>query len=296
MKWHTRGRFPDVGISVGHELKSGTLPLIPYLWKWKEIESSNLWILNGLRLKNHTSCSQQQSLLPSSAAIMSGSEIVILLIGPTGSGKTSFIRHATGLNVDSSSTTSCSVYRPTTPIGPQNFLIIDTPGLDDLAAENLGVLKEIAQTLSKLAPRTVGGAIFFHRILDGRFSGSARSHLDIFKQICGTDFGDQAVFVTTMWNLTDPKQVEKYNTIHEELKKSYFFLSPNSKPVFKFGNDAAKAKEVLKHFINPKLKRDKTLLLDREVKRFGASLSGVRKTSAGKEIMKSANRKACVIL
>lgn len=254
---------------------------------------------------------------------MSGGEVILLLIGPTGSGKTSFIKHATGLSVDTSctscvptpffffvcvskgamaadnifqATTRCRVYGPTTPVGPTRFWIIDTPGLDDLPAENLGVIKDIAQTLANLAPREVGGAIFFHRITEGRFSGSARVHLEIFKQICGAGFADHAVFITTMWNR--PGDKEKFNIIQRQLKDKYFYLNAQSRaPVFGFANDGSSGKKVLEYFAKINSRGKPTpLQFSQEVKRSGLSLSSVRRTSAGREIMKSSDKKSCVIL
>ncbi|KAK5651198.1 hypothetical protein OQA88_12746 [Cercophora sp. LCS_1] len=222
---------------------------------------------------------------------MAGGEIIILLIGPTGSGKTSFAKYAGCKVVDRSRTTECRDYH--TNVKGRDFWIIDTPGLDDLPAGNLAILKDLAQTLNKLGPLKVRGAIFFHRITDGRFGGSARTHLEIFKQICGQSFSHQAVFVTTMWNKTGPGR-SRYEAISQELETKYFRLTPEYTKVLQFENDESSAQKVLEFLAGAPAKGQ--LLLGDEVKRVGSSLSGVRKTSAGKAITKASGSGGCVIL
>ncbi|KAK0731875.1 hypothetical protein B0H67DRAFT_566079 [Lasiosphaeris hirsuta] len=228
---------------------------------------------------------------------MTGAEIVILLIGPHGSGKTSFIKCVTGSTTDVAPTTRCRDYRAN--VDGNAFRLIDTPGLDDLPAGNLSILKDIVQTLEVLGsskgPIDVNGAIFFHRITDGRFGGSARSNLDVFKQICGTKFAHQVVFVTSMWNKPSPLGQENYQRLSDELRQKYFSIGTGPGTAFPFGNKAEDAKKVLKYFGDRNKREMRELLLAQEVKRSGTSLSGVRRTSAGREIMQASNRGFCTL-
>jgi hypothetical protein len=172
--------------------------------------------------------------------------------------------------------------------------VIDTPGLDDFPSGNLALLKDIAQTLGDLGSAKVTGAIFFHRITDSRLGGSSRSHLDIFRNLCGDGFADQAAFVTTMWNLTNPTGRQKYHLLESELKVKHFRLGSADTAVFRFGNSKATAIGVLEYFVDRPARRQ--LLFAEEVKQFGSSLSGMRKTSAGKAVLKKSEGGKCVIL
>ncbi|KAK3359515.1 hypothetical protein B0T25DRAFT_533187 [Lasiosphaeria hispida] len=219
-------------------------------------------------------------------------EIVILLIGPHGSGKTSFVKCVTGSTMDVAPTTRCREYQAN--VGGNAFRIIDTPGLDDLPAGNLSILKDVTQTLEKLG-LSVSGAIFFHRITDGRFTGSARSSLDIFKQICGDGFAKQVAFVTSMWNKLSPAARDHHKGLNEELRQKYFHIGPGPATAFPFGNDEKGAKAVLKYF-GAKGVEGKQLLLAQEVKRSGTNLSSMRRTSAGRVIMQASKNTLCTIL
>lgn len=169
----------------------------------------------------------------------------------------------------------------------KKFTIIDTPGFEDLADESLASLEKIAGTLKGMLPRTVYGAIYFHRITDGRLMGTARAVLEIFKAICGPQFYPRVAFVTTMWDTISRARVERYMLINDELEKRHMTLSKDSPKVFRrLFDDRESSIAVLEHFARlagsnatapPLLLVNEALAL----KKFD-----VRKTSAGKEIMK----------
>jgi len=170
----------------------------------------------------------------------------------------------------------------------KKFTIIDTPGFEDLPDESLASLKKIAETLKVMHPRPVYGAIYFHRITDGRLMGTARTVLEIFKAICGPQFYPRVAFVTTMWDTISRPRVERYQLINDELEKRHMTLSQDSPKVFRrLFDDRESSIAVLEHFANlprdakkppPQLQLVKEVLLMKE--------ANVRRTAAGKEIMK----------
>jgi len=93
-----------------------------------------------------------------------------------------------------------------------------------------------------------------------------------------------------MWNRAGPKGRDTYEGLQRDLVDKYFRFGPT----FAFENKEESVNKVLEHFANISTKAH--LQLAEELKRMGSSLSGVRKTSAGKEVLKAADRGPCVIL
>lgn len=178
------------------------------------------------------------------------------------------------------------------------FRLIDTPGFDDTPAANLGALRKIAERLNDPKRKVVvRGTIYFHSITNTRLSGSARSNIEIFEGICGGPFFCCAVFVTTMWNMVrDDKWRKKYEKLEAELQNNQLrHLSNYHITWSRFNATPGMALETLKLFaMMPQ--RPVELLLGKEIKELGASPSSVRKTTAGRSIVREMNRGRCVIL
>ncbi|KAK1835659.1 hypothetical protein QBC39DRAFT_368161 [Podospora conica] len=134
----------------------------------------------------------------------------ILVMGMTGSGKTTFISRLTGPHTDvgvghslSSSTIDATAYPVLSPHPPHRPLfLIDTPGFDDTTRSDASVLATIASTLLALhrARRPVLGIIVLHRITDVRLAGSAVKTFRVLQRLCGPANYDRVVLATTMWS------------------------------------------------------------------------------------------------
>ncbi|KAK0638565.1 hypothetical protein B0T16DRAFT_421363 [Cercophora newfieldiana] len=227
-------------------------------------------------------------------------EIVILLLGPTQSGKTAFARCATRQKWEGGgSTTDCKEY--TARVDDKVFRIIDTPGFDDTPAANLGALGKIAKKLSELGQAEVSGVVYFHRITNTRLTGSARSSIEIFEQICGVSFlsKSRVIFATTMWNTISDEWRKKYELLENELKnKQLKHLASNTVKFPRFNAATESAHDILRYLAKLEAPTDKfRLQLTREIQQSGATPSGVRRTAAGRLIGKGMGRGGfCTIL
>lgn len=89
-------------------------------------------------------------------------------------------------------------------IGGRKVLLLDTPGFDDSARENLEVLNEIVSQFYVFALRRTEletrGVIFLHDISETRFGGSQRKTLSILKALVGDEHMGNVIVGTTMWS------------------------------------------------------------------------------------------------
>jgi hypothetical protein len=162
------------------------------------------------------------------------------------------------------------------------------------ASRNLRVLQEIINQL-KGHDAKVTGAIYFHKITDKRITGTSKFNFDIFKAICGDAFYPRMACVTTMWNQIRPGKVSQYTHLSNELREHALNFSGNNMTVFDLqGSDPDVYFEVLRYFARFARGSHRPLQLEKEAR--DPKRKGVKKTMAGREVMKRVNTGFCVIL
>ncbi|KAF8159707.1 hypothetical protein B0H34DRAFT_796924 [Crassisporium funariophilum] len=143
---------------------------------------------------------------------LTADDIVIVLIGPTGVGKSTFINTATKATNETmlkvhASLSQCSneithvAYTPTR--GGRKVVFVDTPAFPDPETTKLTERKVeeiITKWLKKaFASKTmkVAGILYLYRITDRRITTPPRPHMDMINNLCGGRA--RALLVTTMW-------------------------------------------------------------------------------------------------
>ncbi|KAJ9496628.1 hypothetical protein H2202_008001 [Exophiala xenobiotica] len=132
--------------------------------------------------------------------------VVIAVMGPTGSGKSSFIRNLTQdetieVGHDLSSTTTEVAAYDFVHEG-RTFSLVDTPGFDNSRGNDQEIVDGIVGWLEQSAASAakLDGILYFHRIIDPRVGNTARANLRMFRRLCGNDNLDKVLLVTTFWN------------------------------------------------------------------------------------------------
>ncbi|KAG6335700.1 hypothetical protein ID866_3380 [Astraeus odoratus] len=180
-------------------------------------------------------------------------DFIIVLMGPTGSGKSSFVSNATGNDEGvGHALTACTSELKATKCVIGNFtnvVLVDTP--------NFGTGKSASQTLEiiskKICRKEVlpASILYFHRITDNRMAGTPLRSLKIFRKLCGNNdlarIMSQINLVTTMWDEVD-EEVGKERL--EELERKYWstFIARGS-TTFRHQNTPESARKLLQAVI-----------------------------------------------
>ncbi|CAE6423728.1 unnamed protein product [Rhizoctonia solani] len=131
---------------------------------------------------------------------------IIVLFGPTGSGKTTFANVASGdsMRVGRGLKSCTQKVEPTTmfTVDGKPVVVIDCPGFDDTYLSETEILKSLAGFLTVAYSQNfkITGLLYMHKITDTRVGGASFRHMNMFKELCGTDSLNNVVYVMNMWS------------------------------------------------------------------------------------------------
>ncbi|KAJ3740298.1 P-loop containing nucleoside triphosphate hydrolase protein [Lentinula detonsa] len=217
-------------------------------------------------------------------------EVVIALMGNTGTGKSSFIKLLTGdANVrvgDSLDSETDEVVKIPfiDPVSGRKVVLVDTPGFDDSrdGRTDTEILRKISEFMISEYDqhRKLNGSIFFHRMSDPRFGGQSRRSLRIFRELCGAATFKNVVVLTTFW---DRVNEEEGLAREEELKSnSNFFkdLVDGGARFMRHDRENSGARQVLDHIFTLV---PTTVQIQKEIRVEGKSLEETAAGSAQRE-------------
>ncbi|KAJ7168445.1 P-loop containing nucleoside triphosphate hydrolase protein [Mycena filopes] len=211
-------------------------------------------------------------------------EVAIAVMGPTGSGKTSFINVVSGSNLrvgrGLQSCTDTVQVAPSFRLDDQLVTLIDTPGFDDTSRSDTDILTQIASFLATAyeSGKKLAGVIYMHRISDVRMGGISTRNFKMFRQLCGDSSLKNVVVVTTMWSQVGLEVGEARET---ELVSDERFFKPvldKGARMLRHENDIASAQAILHYLIG---NQPRALRIQRELVDQGKEIS---QTAAGEEL------------
>ncbi|KAH0434586.1 hypothetical protein CcaCcLH18_05197 [Colletotrichum camelliae] len=147
-------------------------------------------------------------------------DLLIAVMGMTGSGKTTFVNKITDLAMEiGHGLKSCTkeIHVATMPIDGRNVHLIDTPGFDDTELEDSDILMRIAGYLGPSV--RLSGIFYLHPINSRRMGGVATRNLELFRKLVGQDNMRNIKLITTMWDDIEHDQGEKHL---EELTRDFW--------------------------------------------------------------------------
>ncbi|TGJ86323.1 hypothetical protein E0Z10_g2434 [Xylaria hypoxylon] len=154
-----------------------------------------------------------------------GQDLLIAVMGMTGSGKTTFISKVTGrqdLNIGHS-LTSCTrdIEVIETKIDGRVVRFVDTPGFSDTNLSDGEVLQLIADYLAAAYRNDMklSGIIYLHPISDTRVTHHATKNLQMFQKLTGENNLKNVILATSMW---DKVSMEEGIAREQELKNKFW--------------------------------------------------------------------------
>lgn len=179
--------------------------------------------------------------------------VIIVVMGVTGVGKSTFIEHATGEKVvighgqESCTSEVCSFQIPGT-----NVWLVDTPGFDDTFKADATILDNIDKCLADLfnQKHKIAGVIYIHPITEVRMKGSAMKNLSMFRKVVGKDNMSSCCLVTTKWSLQDSAVSESRE---DEIRTNPKFWQPllaRGAKIARFGDSMESAINIIKPLVN----------------------------------------------
>ncbi|KAF9036327.1 P-loop containing nucleoside triphosphate hydrolase protein [Panaeolus papilionaceus] len=154
-----------------------------------------------------------------------GPLIVILIMGPTGAGKSSFIEALAGKNhslkkISSSRLEGCTqrvtayhVAGITAPApGSDNerpVYVVDTPGFADPRISEFDIVSSIRLWWEENNQRYFNQIVYFTPVTSVRLPGSQRAVLNTFKKLTGRGGAGMLTIVTSMWDTVWGDQASK---------------------------------------------------------------------------------------
>jgi len=151
---------------------------------------------------------------------------IVVVMGPTGAGKSTFIEYATrqdGRTIGhglQSYTSDIRSVRTNHPKDGRPVVFVDTPGFDDTYKSDLEILTMIAEWLVKTykSKSNLTTIIYVHCIADSRMKGSALKNLRMFGDVLGNKAMPNVIMVTTKWNNVGKEGVKR----EQELKTHFW--------------------------------------------------------------------------
>ncbi|GAP84700.1 putative GTP binding domain [Rosellinia necatrix] len=193
------------------------------------------------------------------------SDVIIPVMGVTGSGKSSFIstllqEESENLRIvghDLTSRTAEVGFFPLEYKDGRRIFLVDTPGLDDTYRTDAEVLRSITYVLGQTHCCGVGtaGVVYMHRISDNRFSGTAARNVSVLKKLCGERAFPRVVLGTSMWHEAagDADSFRKAVEHEEQLESTDAFwgaLSRGGSLMMRWSGEEHSAFEIIEHIMN----------------------------------------------
>lgn len=181
--------------------------------------------------------------------------MAIAIMGPTGTGKSTFISKLAGREMKiGHSLSSCTEDVEEIPckVGNKYVVLVDTPGFNDTHRTDTEILSALADWMkvSYSENMLLSGIIYLHSISDTRMTHSSLQNLRMFRKLCGDDNLKNVILATTKWGVTP---IEDALRRERELTSEGGFwrtMIAAGSVVRRFENSASSAKDLVEEILD----------------------------------------------
>ncbi|KAI3326528.1 P-loop containing nucleoside triphosphate hydrolase protein [Xylariaceae sp. AK1471] len=242
---------------------------------------------SGCLIENNSNIESSPSALEYTQSVLqrlwTGQDLLIAVMGMTGSGKTTFISKVTGrqdLNIGHN-LTSCTqdIEVIETRIDGRVVRFVDTPGFSDTNMSDTAVLHLIADYLATAYRNDMklSGIIYLYPISDTRVTHHATKNLQMFQKLTGENNLKNVVLATSMW---DKVSNEEGLAREQELKNKFWnVLLAFGAKAFMYAGTAESARSIAQT-----LMANKPFFVQLQ-EEMGKGNKALRDTAAGQQVM-----------
>ena len=167
---------------------------------------------------------------------------VVAVLGVTGAGKSTFTKEISlnnKIRIGHGLEPCTQLIIPSTfNLDGREIILVDTPGFNDAVLSDQEIHELIVNWMvTTYRQKTrLKGIIYCHPITNNRIGGSSVKYMRMFRSLCGDDFLQSVVLMTTMWDLVDEQEGKRRE---EQLSKDFWgiMISEGAKVArYKSGN------------------------------------------------------------
>ncbi|KAI4267762.1 MAG: hypothetical protein LQ337_008197 [Flavoplaca oasis] len=184
-----------------------------------------------------------------------GGAKVIAIMGPTGTGKSTFISKLAGREMKiGHHLHSCTDQVEEVPckVGDQYVILVDTPGFNDTHRSDTEILTALADWMksSYQDKMFLSGIIYLHAISDTRMTHSSLQNLRMFRKLVGDHNLKNVILATTKWSVTPLEDGLRREKDLTSEKGFWNTMMAAGSVVRQFENSAASAQSLVEEILH----------------------------------------------
>ncbi|KAF8891112.1 P-loop containing nucleoside triphosphate hydrolase protein [Gymnopilus junonius] len=193
---------------------------------------------------------------------LSAEDIIIVVVGPTGAGKSTFINLVTasdqlavgkGLSTCTKEIKHVRWTPETEGQRRRQVVFVDTPPLFDPEQTRSHSEKQMEKKINDWLKKSYGkrlrvfGILYLYRISDNRMTDPPYPNFQMFQRLLGAKYHPRVLLVTTMWEIVSPKAGEQRK---KEVEKHWQEMTAHGSAVLTHNGKRESAQSIVQRLLD----------------------------------------------